>query len=98
MNHPTTLVHLARITAIGLALGAFQCINKPMEPVMPNWDVDLAAPVANRTYTLGELVEKDTTLLTVSPGGTQLMFKTSMTSFSTHNKYHHALYVFNTFI
>ena len=80
MNHPTTLVHLARITAIGLALGAFQCINKPMEPVMPNWDVDLAAPVANRTYTLGELVEKDTTLLTVSPGGTQLMLKTSVKS------------------
>ncbi len=80
MNHSTTLVHLARITAIGLALGAFQCINKPMDPVMPNWDVDLAAPVANRTYTLGELVEKDTTILSVSPGGTQLMLKTSVKS------------------
>ena len=80
MNHPITVVHLARITAIGLALGAFQCINKPMDPVMPNWDVDLAAPVANRTYTLGELVQKDTTLLSVSAGGTQLMLKTSVKS------------------
>ena len=80
MNRPTTLAYLARITAFGLALGAFQCINKPMEPVMPNWDVDLAAPVANRTYTLGEIVAKDTTLLAVNPGGTQLMLKTSVKS------------------
>ncbi len=80
MTTPTTLGHLARVTAIGLALGAFQCINKPMDPVLPNWDVDLAAPVANRTYTLGEIVAKDTTLLAVSPGGTQLMLKTSVAS------------------
>ena len=78
MNRPSTLVHMARIVAIGLSLGAFQCINKPMEPVMPNWDVDLAAPVANRTYSLGEIISKDTSLLSVSPGGTQMMLKTSV--------------------
>jgi hypothetical protein len=78
MNRSSTLVLLARITAIGLSLGAFQCINKPMEPVMPNWDVDLAAPVANRTYSLGEIISKDTSILAVSPGGTQMMLKTSV--------------------
>jgi hypothetical protein len=80
MNRSTTLVFLARTTAIGLALGAFQCINKPMDPVLPNWDVDVAAPIANRTYTLGEIVSKDTSILAVAPGGTQLMLKTSVQS------------------
>ena len=45
---------------------------------MPNWDVDLAAPVANRTYSLGEIISKDTSILGVSPGGTQMMLKTSV--------------------
>ncbi len=70
----TTLV---RICALILAFGAFDCVNKPMEPVMPTWDVNLAAPLTDRTYTLEELVAKDTSLLQVAPGGTQLLLKTS---------------------
>lgn len=84
MNRSSMLAHMARFTAFALSLGAFQCINKPMEPVMPTWDVDLAAPVANRTYTLGEIVEKDTSLLQVAAGGTQLMLKTSVQADPTY--------------
>jgi hypothetical protein len=67
-----------RILAIALATGAFQCIDKPMDPVMPRWDVDLSAPVADKTYTLAEVAEKNPDVLQVATGSTQLLLKTSV--------------------
>lgn len=60
------------------ALFALHCFNKPVEPVAPRWDVNLAVPLAKRTYTLGEILEKDPTLLGVVPGSTQIMYRTSL--------------------
>ncbi len=70
----TASVH---VLAVALAAGTFQCFDKPADPVMPRWDVDLTAPLANQTYTLAEIAEKDPDLLQVVPGTTQLMLKTS---------------------
>jgi hypothetical protein len=73
-----------RAVSLGLAFGAFHCFNKPMEPVLPQWDVDISAPIANRTYTLEEIALKDTSILQVAPGGTRLMMKTSVTADPTY--------------
>jgi hypothetical protein len=75
---------LMRVLPLGLAFGAFHCMNKPMAPVMPQWDVDLSAPIANRTYTLEEIALRDTNIIQVAPGGTQLMLKTSVTADPTY--------------
>ncbi len=64
--------------AFALAAGAFQCIDKPMDPVMPRWDVDLSAPVTDKSYSLAEIAEKEPDLLQAMPGSTQLMLKTSV--------------------
>jgi hypothetical protein len=52
------------------------CFEKPSEPVLPTWDVDLTVPILNKTFTLGELVEKDTTYLKVGAGN-QIYYSTS---------------------
>jgi hypothetical protein len=73
-----------RALSLGLAFGALHCFNKPMEPVLPQWDVDLSASIATRTYTLEEIVLRDTSILQVAPGGTRLMLKTSVTADPTY--------------
>jgi hypothetical protein len=52
------------------------CFEKPSEPVLPTWDVDLTVPILDKTFTLGELVEKDTTYLKVGSGN-QIYYSTS---------------------
>jgi hypothetical protein len=52
------------------------CFEKPSEPVLPTWDVDLTVPILDKTFTLGELVEKDTTYLKVGAGN-QIYYSTS---------------------
>jgi len=52
------------------------CFEKPSEPVLPTWDVDLTVPILDKTFTLGELVEKDTTYLKVESGN-QIYYSTS---------------------
>jgi len=84
MDRQQTQLLLIRAVSLALAFGAFHCFNKPMEPVLPQWDVDLSAPVANRTYTLEEIVQKDTSILQVAPGGTRLMLKSSVTADPTY--------------
>ena len=78
MKYTTIEALTLRFLAVALACGAFQCIDKPMDPMMPRWNVDLSAPVANRTYTLADIADKDTSILQVVPGGSQLMMKTSV--------------------
>jgi hypothetical protein len=52
------------------------CFEKPSEPVLPTWDVDLTVPILDKTFTLGELIEKDTTYLKVGAGN-QIYYSTS---------------------
>ncbi len=84
MDRSQIYSHAVRAGVVALSLSAFHCMTKPVEPVMPTWDVNLVAPVASRTYTLGELVEKDPSLLGVAPGGTQIMLKTSVQADPTY--------------
>jgi hypothetical protein len=54
------------------------CIDKPAAPLAPTWDVNMTAPLSRRTFTLAELVDRDTSLLSVMPGGTQIIYRTSV--------------------
>ena len=60
------------LTAVGI-----HCVD---EPVAPNWDVTLSVPLINRTFTLMELVEKDT-LVTPDP------LRSGLLVFSTEREY-----------
>jgi hypothetical protein len=51
------------------------CFEKPSEPVLPTWDVDLTVPILDKTFTLGELIKKDTTLK--AGAGNQIYYSTS---------------------
>ena len=55
---------------------ALNCFNEPLTPVAPTWDVNLTVPMANRTITLQEIVDKDPTLLKVGAGN-QLVYSSS---------------------
>jgi hypothetical protein len=46
-----------------LSLASFNCIKDPVTPVAPSWDVDLTFPVGSRTFTLGDMVDRDSTTL-----------------------------------
>ena len=71
-----TLTLLAGIIASG-------CIDKPPAPLAPTWDVGLTAPISLRTFTLAELVERDTSFLSVMPGGTLIMYRTKVNAATT---------------
>lgn len=51
------------------ALSTFQCLDQPLEPVAPSWDVRLTFPLANRTHSLSEIVARDTSMLHAGAGG-----------------------------
>jgi len=59
------------------AVTSFNCINKPLPPVAPTWETAMTAPVAASSYTLGDLVTKDPALISVAPGGTQLVYSST---------------------
>ena len=52
---------------LALAGIAFDCINKPLAPVAPTWETHMTVPVSARTYTLADIVAKDSTLIGVAP-------------------------------
>ena len=54
--------------AAGISLISVHCFQEPLAPVAPTWDVDLTLPLVNRTYTLGDLAGKDTSILRVGSG------------------------------
>jgi hypothetical protein len=84
MNRRRCVQYTARLTVAALALTGFHCVNRPMDPVAPRWDVNVTAPVSDRTYTLQEIADKDTSLIQVQAGGTQLMLKTSVAATPTY--------------
>ncbi len=59
-----------------LLLFFYGCFEKPSEPVLPEWDVDLTVPLFDKTFTLKELIEKDTTYLKIGEGN-QIYYSTS---------------------
>ena len=61
---------------------ALNCFTDPLEPVAPSWDVNLTIPLANRFYSLLEIVRKDTSLLRVG-AGQQITYSTSMVAAPT---------------
>ncbi len=54
----------------------YGCVEKPSEPVLPTWDVDLAIPILDKTFKLGDLIEKDTTYFKTGSGN-QIYYSTS---------------------
>jgi hypothetical protein len=76
MKYGTNVQHM--LIAVILAWTFGGCMSKPQDPMAPRWDVGLSMPVANKSYTMAEIVEKDSSILSVQPGGTLLMYKTSL--------------------
>ena len=66
-----------------VSITSVSCFNKPLEPVAPSWDTNLSIPLANRRYTLSEIVDKDTSLLHVGVGG-QIIYSTSAQASPTY--------------
>jgi hypothetical protein len=59
-------------------------MNKPLSPVAPTWQTNMTAPVSARSYSLADLVAKDTSLFGIAPGGTQLVYRTTIQSDPTY--------------
>lgn len=62
---------------LGIALSTLNCFKEPLSPVLPTWDVTATFPLGARTYTLGELIAKDTTLLKRGEGSAISFSKTA---------------------
>jgi hypothetical protein len=62
---------------LALAVFSLNCVNKPLALVAPTWATQMTAPVSTKSYTLADLVAKDSSLLRITPGGTQLMYITT---------------------
>ena len=63
--------------ALALAVFSLNCVNKPLALVAPTWATQMTAPVSTKSYTLADLVAKDSSLLRITPGGTQLVYTTT---------------------
>lgn len=67
---------LSRFTAIFAAVISIAgCFTKPIDPVAPKWDVGITAPITVKTYTIEDVVKKDTSMLRVG-GGSQVLYHT----------------------
>ncbi|HEY9164822.1 MAG TPA: hypothetical protein VIS48_01540 [Candidatus Kryptonia bacterium] len=70
---------LAVFTALASLLTYWGCSKfQPGKFVMPTWDTQFSAPIFNRTYTLGEILHKDSA--TVSNGDTTFIYTTAPTN------------------
>ncbi len=54
----------------------FSCFNDKLKPVGPTWDVDLTLPLANRQFSVSDLIGKDPSVLKVGAGNI-LVYSTS---------------------
>jgi hypothetical protein len=45
---------------------SFQCVNKPLAPKAPQWPVPLNVQLIDRTFTFGQMIEKDPKFITDS--------------------------------
>jgi hypothetical protein len=72
----------AKAIMTGCALFSLNCFQDPLPAVAPQWDVAVTVPVSRRTFTLQDMVEKDSSLLKAS-GDNQIVYSTSMQAPST---------------
>lgn len=56
-----------RISLLIPAVSAL-CCTQPLEPIAPSWDATFTLPLANRSYTLADIVRRDTSMLHVGTG------------------------------
>jgi hypothetical protein len=68
MNSFRTILFLALLPILLVS-----CLNDPLEPVAPTWDVDLTIPLANRGYSVMDVVNKEPSLVS-SGQGTQIVY------------------------
>jgi hypothetical protein len=68
-KHHRAVLLLAGVLLTSACLALVGCFEKLLAPVAPVWDVQLNVPLVNRTYTVSQLVEKDSTLLHSDPSG-----------------------------
>jgi hypothetical protein len=64
---------------LGLAVLTMNCSRDIQTPIAPKWDVDLTVPITDRTLTLGEMIDRDTSLIHEGAGN-QLFFSKSFTT------------------
>jgi hypothetical protein len=57
--------------------GVAGCFPTPRDPVAPTWDVSLTAPVTSKSYSLGELSERNPSMFAVTPGTGGMVYMTS---------------------
>jgi hypothetical protein len=65
--------HFSLLLVAGFSLN---CLKEPLSPVLPTWDATATFPLGTRTYTLADLVAKDTSLLKTG-AGRQISFSKS---------------------
>jgi hypothetical protein len=73
MNFPRLLFVLVVLLPL-----LFSCCTEKLEPIAPTWDVDITVPLASRLHTMLSVVEKQPSLTTQGPGGTQIIYHSSM--------------------
>lgn len=62
MNHPLYYKFIISISAILLLL--FGCFELPDQLILPEWDTDLNIPIANKRFTIDELIKKQGFIVT----------------------------------
>lgn len=50
-----------------LSMMSLQCINQPLAPIAPTWDVQISVPLVDTLRSVSEMVEKDTTVIQRDP-------------------------------
>ena len=55
---------------------SLNCFNDSLGPVLPSWDVNLTLPLVNRSYSLSEIIRKDSSILRAGVGG-EIMYSLS---------------------
>ncbi len=53
------------LSLLVLAALSLNCFNEPLAPVVPTWDTNVTFPLGSRTYSLADLIAKQTNLLSV---------------------------------
>jgi hypothetical protein len=72
------------LSLLALAGSSFDCMNKPLAPVAPTWETQMTAPVSAKSYTLADLIGRDSSLIGIAPGGTQLFYATTFQADPTY--------------
>jgi hypothetical protein len=58
----------ATVSVLALALCSFNCINKPLAPVAPTWEMQMTVPLSIRSYTLADLVPRNSNFIANTHG------------------------------